>query len=127
MVARLFNKPSLNGRGYKHLVATCSRNFHTSQSAYQAPRTFDNQSKIPRLPIPTLEETADKYLRSLKPLLSPKEYKASEEKVHNFIKEDGLGPVLQQRLIDYDKTQKVHTSLREAYDVVFLAWGDLAW
>ncbi|EJT46015.1 hypothetical protein A1Q1_05519 [Trichosporon asahii var. asahii CBS 2479] len=68
-----------------------------------AESTFSLQSQLPRLPIPTLEETATRYLKSLEPLLSAEEFKASQKAVAEFIAPNGLGPVLQQRLQAVDK------------------------
>lgn len=68
--------------------------------------TFSQQTRIPRLPIPTLAETGAKYLLSLQPLLSPEHHQKVKDIVSDFIKPGGLGSTLQQRLIDYDKTQK---------------------
>jgi len=65
-------------------------------------KTFTYQHSLPRLPIPSLEETTTKYLRSLRPLLSKKELAVVEEQVKDFIKPNGLGNLLQQRLIDID-------------------------
>lgn len=65
--------------------------------------TFSLQSQLPRLPIPTLEETATRYLKSLEPLLSKEEFAASQKAVSEFISPSGLGPVLQQRLQAVDK------------------------
>ena len=69
--------------------------------------TFSQQQKIPRLPIPTLEETSKRYLLSLQPLLSGNEYTHAEGIVNDFIKPNGLGQTLQKRLQDYDLMQKV--------------------
>ncbi|CAG8509740.1 1973_t:CDS:10 [Racocetra persica] len=66
-------------------------------------KTFSNQSRIPRLPVPTLEETTTKYLHSLRPLLSAKDLARNEAHIKDFIKPNGLGRVLQQRLIDIDR------------------------
>ncbi|KAJ2845576.1 hypothetical protein IWW36_004724 [Coemansia brasiliensis] len=65
--------------------------------------TFANQGKLPRLPVPTLEATAARYLKSLQPLLSNKEFEQAEKAVSQFIGPDGLGPILQQRLLQADK------------------------
>jgi carnitine O-acetyltransferase len=70
-------------------------------------RTFDNQSILPRLPIPTLKETSEKYLKSLEPLLSEKELATSKSAVETFVASKGLGPVLQKRLMTYDAKQEV--------------------
>ncbi|CAJ0649699.1 6747_t:CDS:10 [Entrophospora sp. SA101] len=65
-------------------------------------KTFTYQDSLPRLPIPSLEETTTKYLRSLRPLISKQELAVVEEQVKDFIKPNGLGNLLQQRLIDID-------------------------
>ncbi|XJO77038.1 hypothetical protein BDV3_001681 [Batrachochytrium dendrobatidis] len=67
-----------------------------------APRTFDNHEKLPRLPIPSLQNLADKYLSSCKPLLSSELFSESETRVKEFIAPNGLGERLQERLIEHD-------------------------
>jgi carnitine O-acetyltransferase len=69
----------------------------------ETPRTFEKQAHLPRLPVPSLEETAARYLRSIQPLVSQEEYKRHEALVFDFISPNGLGRVLQQRLLDVDK------------------------
>ncbi|KAI8918627.1 acyltransferase ChoActase/COT/CPT [Powellomyces hirtus] len=69
-------------------------------------KTFDNQSKLPRLPIPTLENLSQKYLASCKPLLSETEYQETESVVKAFTGPGGFGEVLQGRLQSYEKEQK---------------------
>ncbi|CAG8534714.1 7753_t:CDS:2, partial [Funneliformis caledonium] len=69
----------------------------------QVIKTFSNQYKLPRLPIPSLEESTTKYLNSLKPLLSSEEFEYTKQHVKDFIKPGGLGQKLHQRLIDIDR------------------------
>ncbi|KAI9313861.1 hypothetical protein BX666DRAFT_1830695, partial [Dichotomocladium elegans] len=59
-------------------------------------KTFSNQHRLPQLPIPDLHTTAERYKRSLLPLLSPLEYATACRNVETFV--NGLGPVLQDRL-----------------------------
>ncbi|CAG8718472.1 5291_t:CDS:2, partial [Dentiscutata erythropus] len=66
-------------------------------------KTFSNQSRLPKLPVPTLEETTTKYLHSLRPLLSDKDFAKNEAHIKDFLKPNGLGRILQQRLIDIDR------------------------
>ncbi|KAI9794721.1 MAG: Carnitine O-acetyltransferase mitochondrial [Piccolia ochrophora] len=57
------------------------------------------EDSIPRLPIPTLPETADRYLKSVHPLLSKPEFERTKKAVADFIKTGGSGETLQKRLI----------------------------
>ncbi|KAG6003358.1 hypothetical protein E4U21_002100 [Claviceps maximensis] len=57
------------------------------------------QDSLPRLPVPTLEETANRYLKSLHPILSASEYATSEAAVREFIRPGGAGSKLQDKLI----------------------------
>ncbi|EPB92823.1 hypothetical protein HMPREF1544_00262 [Mucor circinelloides 1006PhL] len=68
----------------------------------EAPPTFSNQSKLPRLPIPELHLTAARYKRSLLPLLSASEHADVSKKVDHFFKPDGLAQKLQSRLHQLD-------------------------
>ncbi|KAH8819022.1 carnitine acetyl transferase-like protein [Xylogone sp. PMI_703] len=61
--------------------------------------TFASQDKLPRLPIPDLEETVKKYLEALKPLQSPREHIETKQAAEEFLKSDG--PDLQERLKKY--------------------------
>ncbi|OCF34330.1 carnitine acetyltransferase [Kwoniella heveanensis BCC8398] len=84
--------------------------FALSTRRAQQPKTFSNQDKLPRLPVPDLETTLEGYLRSLGPLLE-QTYGASAlaneaEKRKLFAKDfaapGGLGKILQERLKDLD-------------------------
>lgn len=57
------------------------------------------QDSLPRLPVPTLEETAKRYLKSLHPLLSDAEFEHSKKAVADFIKPGGVGSKLQEKLV----------------------------
>lgn len=57
------------------------------------------QDSLPRLPVPTLQETAHRYLKSVHPLLSQSEYESTEKAVAEFVKPGSQGEVLQNRLI----------------------------
>ena len=80
----------------------------------QAPKrhikTFALQEKLPRLPIPKLEETVRTYVKSIEPLTTKEEYNAVCAKAKEFMEKDG--PVLHKRLEEYGKQQKVHTKRR---------------
>lgn len=56
------------------------------------------EDSLPRLPVPTLEETAKRYLKSVHPLVSSTEYAETEKAVSEFVKPGGVGETLQKRL-----------------------------
>ncbi len=57
------------------------------------------EDSLPRLPVPTLEETSRRYLKSIHPLLTKDEYAASEKAVAAFNKPGSIGEKLQERLV----------------------------
>ncbi|ORX77487.1 acyltransferase ChoActase/COT/CPT [Basidiobolus meristosporus CBS 931.73] len=71
------------------------------------PKTFQNDNQLPKLPIPDLHETADRYLRSLEPVLKDgEELDRAAQAVGTFIKPNGLGETLQKRLISLASNTK---------------------
>jgi len=62
---------------------------HSLKLTHQKPLLYSNQNALPRLPVPHLAETCRKYLNSVKPLLSPEEYKKMEDLVAGFLKKEG--------------------------------------
>lgn len=61
--------------------------------------TFAAQDKLPKLPIPDLEQTCKRYLASLDPLQDAREHRDSERAVDEFLRTDGPG--LQEKLKEY--------------------------
>lgn len=57
------------------------------------------EDSLPRLPVPTLDETATRYLRSVHPLLSASEYETTKKAVESFVAPGSLGQELQKRLV----------------------------
>ncbi|PHH58630.1 hypothetical protein CDD81_5021 [Ophiocordyceps australis] len=64
------------------------------------------QDSLPRLPVPSLQETAKRYLKSLHPLLTQTEFEASKAAVAEFIRPDGPGAKLQDRLLAKSRNDK---------------------
>ncbi|KAL1517126.1 hypothetical protein ABEB36_000934 [Hypothenemus hampei] len=56
--------------------------------------------QLPRLPVPPLENTMQKYLKTLQPLLSDKKHDEVKKLVDKFAGENGLGRKLQLYLLD---------------------------
>lgn len=54
---------------------------------------------LPRLPVPTLNQTIDKYVKSVTPFLTNDELKKTKHLLQDFNSEGGIGPKLQRLLI----------------------------
>lgn len=57
------------------------------------------EESLPKLPVPTLEETSVRYLKTLHPLLTKAEFENSTKAVQDFVKPGGIGSKLQEKLI----------------------------
>ena len=77
--------------------------------------TFANQAEVPKLPIPTLEDTLAKYLTCVEPLLTEEERERTKKVVKAF--GEGKGKVLHADLIEYakDKDSYIENFWTEAY------------
>ncbi|KAJ3027223.1 UNVERIFIED_CONTAM: Carnitine O-acetyltransferase mitochondrial [Siphonaria sp. JEL0065] len=60
------------------------------------------QKDLPKLPVPSLAETAATYLKTVRPLVEDAEYEATVKAVEEFLLPGGKGEELQQRLIEHD-------------------------
>lgn len=58
---------------------------------------FRNQKHLPSLPVPDLNSTLQKYLKSVKALVSPTDHLKTQSIVNDFLKNEG--PTLQERLL----------------------------
>jgi carnitine O-acetyltransferase len=74
----------------------------SSKSSYDSigSITYGSQGLLPRLPIPTLEETLEKFPKVLEALQDEQEREETKRVVEEFLA--GPGPVLQQALMDYE-------------------------
>ncbi|MDT7615960.1 MAG: carnitine O-acetyltransferase [Pseudonocardiales bacterium] len=68
-----------------------------------SPRTFGNEERLPRVPLPTLEETCERFLEWSAPLLTAEELAATEAAVTSFLQVDGPGRTLHAELVAYDQ------------------------
>eukprot|EP00111_Clytia_hemisphaerica_P009161 TCONS_00026927-protein len=67
-------------------------------------KTFDLQSQLPPLPLPTLQDTCNKYLDSVKPFLTKDEFMETGFKVELF--QNGIGKELHNKLMQLAKHSK---------------------
>jgi len=73
-------------------------------STMAARTTFAQQKFLPRLPVPDLRTTVERFLLSAKPLLSSQEHATITEQAELFLSDKGLGATLQKRLQDRAST-----------------------
>ncbi|XP_050664964.1 carnitine O-palmitoyltransferase 2, mitochondrial [Leptidea sinapis] len=66
--------------------------------------TMHFQKSLPRLPIPELSKSTERYLNALKPLLSKENYALAEQRTRSFSLAEGK--ILQDKLIAKDKANK---------------------
>ena len=65
--------------------------------------TFAYQEKLPKLPVPPLEETCKRYLRALEALQDEKEHVQTKAAVEEFLENDGLK--IQEKLKKWAETK----------------------
>ena len=63
------------------------------------------QKSLPRLPVPPLQQTMDKYLNAIRPLVNDDEFEQTRKLVQEFRKPGGLGEQLQEKLIKKSKSE----------------------
>ena len=83
--------------------------------------TLHFQPGLPRLPIPKLDKTCERYLAALRPMVSDEQFRETEAIVKEFGKEGGEGEKLNKRLIAKDRNNK-HTSYITGESWVPLVW-----
>ena len=81
--------------------------------------TYGSQRDLPRLPIPTLDETLQKFLYCLEALQTADEFEESQNTVTTFLTTDG--PILQQLLVEYDQTLQSGSYVEEFWNDSYLA------
>jgi carnitine O-acetyltransferase len=87
----------------------------TTENAEIRVQTFDDQSSLPRLPVPTLEETSRRFIEWCEPLLDASELQDTMTALERFARRSGPGERLQEALVAYDREPGVRS------------WLDLFW
>lgn len=64
------------------------------------------QDSLPPLPVPPLQQTMDKYLLAIKPLVDEEDFDYTKDLVEDFLKPGGDGEVLHNKLVQRAKTEK---------------------
>ncbi|WP_280314201.1 choline/carnitine O-acyltransferase [Nocardia abscessus] len=78
-------------------------------------RTFAADDHLPRVPLPTLEDSCGRFLQWCEPLLTADELAATRAAVDDLLRPDGPGRTLHTALAEYDATPGVGS------------WLDLFW
>ena len=83
------------------------------------------EESLPRLPVPTLEETSKRYLKSVHALLNTTEFEKTKKAVEDFIKPGSVGPELQKRLLARREDSKHKNWIYEWWnDAAYLTYRD---
>ena len=77
---------------------------------------FQHEMSLPRLPVPPLQQTMEKYLLSVRPLLTDEEFACTKAAVDDFRKPDGIGELLQEKLVS--RSNKMENWLVDWWDDV---------
>lgn len=72
----------------------------TTKSDVQSEKTFGHQHSLPPLPVPDLTSTCEKYLQSLKPLLTQEQLNVSHQIVNEFLENKEENEPLQNFLLE---------------------------
>lgn len=94
-----------------------------SQGAAGA-ETFSREASLPRVPLPSLEASCERFLSWCAPLLDPDERAATEAEVTAFRRPGGPGRVLHAALEEYDATEGVHSWLDTFWPYRYLGRRD---
>lgn len=74
-------------------------------------RTFGNEERLPRVPLPTPEESCARFLQWCAPLLTDEQLSATEEAVAEFLRPDSPARVLHAALAEFDAGARSYLDL----------------
>ncbi|MFI8004530.1 choline/carnitine O-acyltransferase [Streptomyces sp. NPDC086010] len=86
--------------------------------------TFARESSLPKVPLPTLEASCERFLAWCAPLLTEEERAATEAEVTAFLRPGGPGRTLHAALEEYDATEGVHSWLDTFWPYRYLGRRD---
>lgn len=105
-----------------------SRNFASRQKNVHDPNyqylqrskvpTMHFQKSLPRLPIPELSKTGDRYLKAIRPLLTDNQYAEADHRTNDFVAKEGK--VLQEKLVLKDKANKTTSYISDYWFDLYL-------
>lgn len=89
-----------------------------------ATHTFGNEDSLPRVPLPTLEESCARFLSWCAPLLTADEMAQTETAVASFLRPDSPARTLQAALEEYNTSSGVHSWLDTFWSYRYLGRRD---
>ncbi|RDD37138.1 Carnitine O-acetyltransferase [Trichoplax sp. H2] len=95
--------------------------------------TFHYQSSLPKLPVPKLQDTFQKYLAAVRPLVDDEQYAKTLAEVSEFVQQDGLAEQLQQYILGKFKSSEnwltdwwtKYVYLKERKSIIFNSSGSM--
>ena len=69
-------------------------------------RFYSHQESLPHLPVPPLQQTLDKYLKAVRPLVNDDEFENTKSLVDVFGSKEGYGEHLHEKLLEHAKTKE---------------------
>lgn len=83
------------------------------------------EESLPKLPVPTLQETAARYVKSVHPLVTPSEFENTKKAVAEFLQPGGVGEALQKKLQAKAADPKTANWIYEWWnDAAYLSYRD---
>lgn len=67
-----------------HRVSCNLQKMQTNEKLFVG-RMFSVQDSLPKLPVPALDQTLQKYLRSVRPLLTDEEYAKTQKVIYEIV------------------------------------------
>jgi carnitine O-acetyltransferase len=87
-------------------------------------RTFGNEERLPRVPLPTLDATCERFMEWCGPLLTEDERARTESALASFVRPDGPGRTLHAALERYDASEGVRSWLDTFWPYRYLGRRD---
>lgn len=104
------------------MLKRMARNFTTTARSFKG-ETFKFQDSLPSLPVPTIEQTKKRYLKSIRPYVANEEqYAKHEQLVEDFFATQG--PQLQERLQELQSKSRNWLSENYWDDYAYLQYRD---
>ncbi|GLZ35290.1 carnitine O-acetyltransferase [Lentzea sp. NBRC 105346] len=87
-------------------------------------RTFGNEDRLPRVPLPTLEDSCERFLGWCAPLLTADELETTRSAVAEFLEPDSPARTLHAALEDYNAQDGVRSWLDQFWPTRYLGRRD---